>query len=88
VEVNEMPTLYTRVNYFRDDRNTWYGRWGRNKNNACLGNGFGIGYDKGFYTDPVRENCGSGGPVMSMTLIADMLDPNIDKMDKALASGR
>lgn len=79
-----MPTtLYTHKNHFRDNGNTWYGRWGRNKNNACLGNGFGSGYDKGFYTDPREEGCSSGGPVMSMTLIDGMTDPKIEEMDKA-----
>jgi hypothetical protein len=65
-----MTTLYTHRNYFRDDGQTWYGRWGRNKNNACQGNGFGAGYDKGMYTDPVQESCSSGGSVMAMTLTA------------------
>ncbi len=78
-----MVTLYTPKKDFRDSGNTWYGRWGYNKQNACRGNGFGIGYDKGFYSEPREESCSSGGPVMAMDQLNGMTDPNIKKMEEA-----
>jgi hypothetical protein len=59
-------TLYSPKADFRDDGNTWYGRWGLNRNNACNGNGFGIGYDKGMYSDPAEENCPNGSIVVKI----------------------
>ncbi|MER8475711.1 hypothetical protein [Mesorhizobium sp. M1163] len=79
-----MPTLYSNKRYFRDDGNTWYGRWGMNRNNACLGNGFGIGYDKGFYEDPVEEGCSNGERVIKLVQIANVTDPNFDNNIKEL----
>jgi hypothetical protein len=71
-----MPTTYyTPAQDFRDDGNTWYGRWSLNRNNACNGNGFGIGYDKGYYADPVHENCPNGARIVSITSLANMQDP-------------
>jgi hypothetical protein len=81
-----MTTLYTHKSYYRDDGRTAYGRWGENKSNACRGNGFGIGYDKGLYHDPVEESCSSGGPVMKMEKISALDDdPNLEIMRKANA---
>jgi hypothetical protein len=82
-----MTTLYTHVDYFSDHGNGWYGRWGRNKQNACRGNGFGASYDKGMYSDPRREQCGGGGAVMAMDLLNGVVDPKLEEMDKANASG-
>ena len=79
-----MPTLYTHARYFRDNGNTWGGRWGLNRNNACLGNGFGIGYDKGMYSDPVRENCAPGVEIVAITQLAAVDDPNLRQMLEAL----
>ena len=69
-----MPTYYTPEADFRDNGNSWYGRWSINRNNACAGNGFGVGYDKGFYSDPVYETCANGSRIVAITSLANMTD--------------
>jgi hypothetical protein len=51
-------TFYTNSRYYVDGGNDYYGRWIADRNRACAGEGgFGIGYDKAYYTMRT-ESCG------------------------------
>jgi len=81
-----VTTIYTHVNFFRDHGDAWYGRWGYDKEDACRGNGVTGSHDKSLYWLPCLESCsGLGGPVMAMTLVQGMTDPNLRAMEDAHA---
>ncbi|MGK6316854.1 hypothetical protein, partial [Neorhizobium sp. DT-125] len=76
-----VTTIYTHVNFFRDHGDAWYGHWGFDKENACHGNG--SSHDKSLYWLPHLESCSiEGGPVMAMTLVEGMIDPNLRSLEE------
>jgi hypothetical protein len=63
-----MSRLYSPERDFRDNGDTWYGRWSQNKNSACIGQGFGMDCEKAMYSEPVRERCMNGNTVVMIRL--------------------